>query len=120
MSLEASHEGYLPVVISLLKLHLRSLWHTITGGGQREKSLLLWNDESDGDGWYLGKSKADMKHRHRDSEEKMEQEEDLVEWARNKKAEEGGSDTGDFGPEDYFDAATRRRERGEGDEEEDE
>jgi SEL1 protein len=67
MALETNTEAYLPVVLSLIKLHLRSIWHALSGGSQREK-LLIWGDEPEGDnsGWYLGKSKADMKKKQRE------------------------------------------------------
>jgi SEL1 protein len=44
-ALETNAEAYLPIVLSLVKLHIRSLWHTVTGG---KNGLNLWSsDESD-------------------------------------------------------------------------
>jgi len=126
MSHETNKEAYLPVLLSLIKLHMRSVWHTLTGGSQKEKTLLLWGDDHDGDGWYIGKSKAEMKKRLREQarENAAGGEDDadaidLVEYARRKKDEEAADDgyEDDYGPEDYFDAATRRG-RGEDDEDE--
>jgi SEL1 protein len=139
MALETNTEAYLPVVLSLIKLHIKSIWHALSGGSQREK-LLIWGEESEGgEGWYLGKSKAEMKRKRAEraaaggaggeaggaggegGEGLPEGEDvDIVEWARRKKDEEAANNDGDYGPEDYFDAATRRRHMGEnGDEEDD-
>jgi SEL1 protein len=122
MALETNTEAYLPVVLSLIKLHLKSIWHTVSGGSQREK-LLIWSEEPEGDSWYLGKSKADMKKKNR-AREKVDgaqegEDMDMVEWVRRKKDEEADSQ-GDFGPEDYFEGATRRWDRGEGEGDDDE
>lgn len=46
MALETNSEAYLPVILSLIKLHIRSLWHTLTGG---KDGLALWSD----DGLYI-------------------------------------------------------------------
>jgi SEL1 protein len=40
MALETNAEAYLPATISLIKLHLRSIWHTLMGG---KNGLDLWN-----------------------------------------------------------------------------
>jgi SEL1 protein len=40
MALETNAEAYLPVTISLIKLHARSIWHTLTGG---KNGLDLWS-----------------------------------------------------------------------------
>ncbi|KZT39348.1 HCP-like protein [Sistotremastrum suecicum HHB10207 ss-3] len=120
MALETNSEAYLPVILSLIKLHARSLWHTLTGGSQ--KTLLLWSDQQDEDAWYLGKSKAEMRKRLRAAkradrergeieggaqENGPADDEDALEWARKRREED---EEGDFGPEDYFDGATRKRE----------
>ncbi|KAI0294401.1 hypothetical protein BC826DRAFT_1012129 [Russula brevipes] len=39
-ALETNPEGYLPVTLSLFRLHARSLWHTLMGG---EGGLSLWS-----------------------------------------------------------------------------
>lgn len=44
MALETNSEAYLPVVLSLIKLHVRSLWHTLKGG---KNGLDLWDFEED-------------------------------------------------------------------------
>lgn len=47
MALDTNTEAYLPVVLSLVKLHVRSLWHTLRGG---KNGLDLWNfDEENGE-----------------------------------------------------------------------
>lgn len=45
MALETNKEAYLPVVLSLVKLHLKSFWYTLMGG---EGGLSLWEDEDSG------------------------------------------------------------------------
>ena len=40
MALETNEEAYLPVTISLVKLHAKSIWHTLKGG---KNGLDLWN-----------------------------------------------------------------------------
>ncbi|EJD08119.1 HCP-like protein, partial [Fomitiporia mediterranea MF3/22] len=42
LALETNSEAYLPVVLSLIKLHVRSFWHTLTGG---QNGLSLWPEE---------------------------------------------------------------------------
>jgi SEL1 protein len=44
MALETNAEAYLPVIISLVKLHARSIWHTLKGG---KNGLDLWNFEEE-------------------------------------------------------------------------
>lgn len=60
MALETNHEAYLPVTLSLVKLYARSVWHILTGGGQKSLNLFLGDPDSD-DHWYLGKAKAEFK-----------------------------------------------------------
>ncbi|OCH89879.1 HCP-like protein [Obba rivulosa] len=144
LALQANSEAYIPVTLSLIKLHARSLWHTLKGG---RHGLSLWGDdeesghsyygESDDRGiegggidvqplataeradeleeyddgqWYLGKARDEFNRRRRG--EPVEQldgaEDDPVQWARERRHAEQEQE-GDFGPEDYFDAATRRR-----------
>ncbi|KAH9174932.1 HCP-like protein [Lactarius sanguifluus] len=42
IALETNVEAYLPVTLSLFRLHARSLWHTLTG---REGGLSLWSKD---------------------------------------------------------------------------
>jgi len=46
-ALDTNMEAYLPVTLSLFRLHARSLWHTLTGRGG---GLSLWssNDADSG------------------------------------------------------------------------
>lgn len=41
-ALETNNEAYFPVALSLIKLHVRSLWHTMKGG---KDGLSFWNDD---------------------------------------------------------------------------
>lgn len=149
-ALEVNSEAYLPVLLSLVKLHARSLWHTLQGG---ENGLKLWGydedsmsvseranlkreidpasrsqpnsetrshaheetvDTFDDDGpWYMGKAREDFQRRREQTTRQVpEEEEDPVQWARERRNAENERD-GDFGPEDYFDAALRGGHRGE-------
>ncbi|KAH9956533.1 hypothetical protein BC827DRAFT_1261800 [Russula dissimulans] len=148
IALETNVEAYLPVTLSLFRLHARSLWHTLTGG---EGGLSLWSsnkddpdsdqivgrrelDEAptatpgavpeaeedtfvDDDGpWYMGKARDEFNRRMRDAAAPSD-DEDPVQWARDRRNAELDRDS-DFGPEDMFDAALRGGHRG--DEEADE
>jgi SEL1 protein len=42
LALEANSEAYLPVLFSLVKLHIKSLWHTLLGG---KDGLNIWRVE---------------------------------------------------------------------------
>ena len=53
MALEHNMAAYLPVALSLIKLHLRSLWYIATGG--RQPNLILWGDDGDEDHWWPSK-----------------------------------------------------------------
>ncbi|KAI0000900.1 hypothetical protein BJV77DRAFT_1057826 [Russula vinacea] len=137
IALETNVEAYLPVMLSLFRLHARSLWHTFTGG---ESGLSLWSgkkidsdsdqiagrrelDEVDEDltfeddgPWYMGKARDEFNRRMRDAAVPGD-EEDPVQWARNRRNAELDRDS-DLGPEDMFDAALRggNREEEDGDE----
>lgn len=37
-------EAYLPVLLSLVKLHIRSIWHTLMGG---QNGLTIWDDDEE-------------------------------------------------------------------------
>ncbi|EGO00684.1 hypothetical protein SERLA73DRAFT_105051 [Serpula lacrymans var. lacrymans S7.3] len=154
MALETNGEAYLPVMLSLVKLYMRSFWHTLGGGSD---GLSLWSPEEDGssssvhenseeregreldgspendqpgqetesnekaadepeeDGpWYFGKAKEEFHRRRRGQDARANEEEDPVQWARDRRNSENERD-GDFGPEDYFDGALRGGHRGEED-----
>lgn len=63
MALETNSEAYFPVFLSLIKLWVRSIWYTLTGG--TEKSLTLWGAPSyEGDDqWSLGKAREEFRKR---------------------------------------------------------
>ncbi|KAI0827882.1 HCP-like protein [Trametes gibbosa] len=140
LAYETNSEAYLPVLMSLIKLHARSLWHTLMGG---QNGLSFWEgDDEDGrsyydhpdtreiDGateqsgqpaleegeqpddspWYFGKARDEFNRRKRGHDPEVErvarEEDDPVQWARERRQAEADRD-GDFGPEDYFDAAMR-------------
>ncbi|KAG8930161.1 ERAD-associated protein [Tulasnella sp. 418] len=119
-ALETNSDAKLPVLLSLIKLHLRSYWYTLTGGTQ--KGLTLWDSSEDSeDHWYLGKAwkkswggkkrEIDGRDGDVDLDSTYLDEDDSVQWAREKRREELERERaehdaeGGFGPEDYFDAA---------------
>ncbi|KAH9941922.1 HCP-like protein [Amylocystis lapponica] len=147
-ALDINGEAYLPVVLSLVKLHVRSLWHTLTGG---TNGLSLWGGDDENsrsyyaqpegreieggqgrepqsqtakepsedaeeyeDGpWYMGKARDEFNRRRKGQNlEQLAQEDDPVQWARERRNAESERDN-DYGPEDYFDAALRGRPHGE-------
>ncbi|CCM01008.1 uncharacterized protein FIBRA_03056 [Fibroporia radiculosa] len=148
LAVETNGEAYMPVALSLLKLHARSLWHTLMGGSN---GLSLWGrdssetirvshpssagreiesgehvrdrrpaddraterDDLEDSPWYFGKARDEFNRRRRD-QAIGSQDDDPVQWARERQQAEQDRD-GDFGPEDYFDAATRRANREEED-----
>ncbi|KZV81209.1 HCP-like protein [Exidia glandulosa HHB12029] len=65
MALETNAEAYFPVLLSLIKLHVRALWHSLSGGKQR--ALSIWGDDGEGgdDAWYFGRAKEELKRRLR-------------------------------------------------------
>ncbi|GBE81290.1 HCP-like protein [Sparassis crispa] len=142
LALDTNSEAYMPVVLSLIKLHARSLWHTLMGGAN---GLSLWGDGDESgsyyaqpesreiesgkkselssgeraedreeyeDGpWYYGKARDDYRRRRGQEAGRLNSEaDDPVQWARDRRIADSDRE-GDFGPEDYFDAATRGRNR---------
>ncbi|RPD53449.1 hypothetical protein L227DRAFT_617028, partial [Lentinus tigrinus ALCF2SS1-6] len=66
-------------------------------------------EEFDDGTWYMGKARDEFNRRRRgqhEDERAAPQDEDPVQWARDRRRAEAENE-GDFGPEDYFDAATR-------------
>ncbi|KAF8141254.1 hypothetical protein EV363DRAFT_1425394 [Boletus edulis] len=147
-ALETNSEAYLPVLLSLIKLYAKSIWHTLQGGQDglslwgydedrlsvAERTNLKWeidassqadatdervistteeveDDFRDDGSWYIGRAREEF-HRRRTGEARREEEEDPVQWARERRNADNERD-GDFGPEDYFDAALRGGHRGE-------
>lgn len=140
-ALETNSEAYVPVIMSLVKLHAKSLWYALLGGPD---NLNLWNydleeeqaaqaasmyreidegrhaegeesyhvDEEDGP-WYPGRAREEFDRRRRGQERaEYSEDDDPVLWARNRRREESERE-GDFGPEDYFEGAVRGGYRGE-------
>ena len=132
MALETNPDAYIPVFLSIWKLHLRSMWHTVSGG--KQKGLNLWSDDED-DHWYLGKAKEEYKRRAAaeaagdDNRAKLDDGqtpvhgnedggdfEDPIEWARRKRNEAERQEEMDTDPWDA--SSNPRRRRGEEEEEE--
>ena len=126
MALETNSEAYLPVVLSVVKLYARSLWHSLSSG--RDKGLILWGrDNPDDDHWYLGKAREEFAKRWRgrrgskhdrktvdessntDNQDAFEAD-DPVQWAKDQKdaeverarAEQEAYERGDFFSGDFL------------------
>jgi len=139
MALDTNSEAYLPVLLSLVKLHIQSLWYTLSGG--RDKGLTLWGiDSRDDDQWYLGKARDEFAKRWRgrkgssasaagtldaNQEGGALESDDPVQWAKDQKdaeierarAEEDAYERGDFFSGDFLATGNPRRYDGEGDRE---
>ncbi|OBZ69692.1 Protein sel-1 1 [Grifola frondosa] len=78
-----------------------------TGAEQSTTEESAEGTDYDDGPWYLGKARDEFNRRRRGQDvERLGQEDDPVQWARDKRHAENDRDN-DFGPEDYFDAATR-------------
>ncbi|KAK0460933.1 uncharacterized protein EV420DRAFT_1619466 [Desarmillaria tabescens] len=85
LALETNSEAYIPIVLSLGKLYVRSIWHTLLGG---TGGLNLWYDDEDS----ACSSRSTFRLRKKC-------------WARDRRnAEERDSE---FGPDDYFEGGLR-------------
>ncbi|KAF9517964.1 hypothetical protein BS47DRAFT_1359232 [Hydnum rufescens UP504] len=139
MALDTNSEAYLPVLLSLVKLHIQSLWYTLSGG--RNKGLTLWGiDSRDDDQWYLGKARDEFAKRWRgrkgstasaagtldaNQEGGALESDDPVQWAKDQKdaeierarAEEEAYERGDFFSGDFLATGNPRRYDGDGDRE---
>ncbi|PVF93989.1 HCP-like protein [Serendipita vermifera] len=114
MALEYNRGAYFPVVLSLLKLHLRSYWYILRGG--KQPNLILWGDENETEGWWrkLWKTSDPAHEGGMDPNGKRTidvDDEDPIQRARDiRDAAVGiGAEEDDIG-EDYFDGMTRRRQ----------
>lgn len=115
LALEHNRGSYFPVVLSLLKLHLRSLWYILRGG--KQPNLILWGDDQENEYWWPKLFKwddngaVDSGSRGRpvdvDDEDHIQRARDIRDAAVGIGEEE---DPGD----DLFDGMTRRRGVGAG------
>ncbi|KAG8856186.1 ERAD-associated protein [Serendipita sp. 411] len=111
MALETNHHAYFPIVLSLIKLHLRSLWYIMRGG--KQQNLILWGDDEN-EGWWPKLWKSEQSGSGTDGSNRPKvvdiDDEDPIKRARDiRDAAVGiGGDDEDPG-EDYFDGMTRRR-----------
>ncbi|KAG8803808.1 ERAD-associated protein [Serendipita sp. 399] len=117
MALETNHHAYFPIVLSLIKLHLRSLWYIMRGG--KQQNLILWGDDTENEGWWPrlwrsadqgggGNTEGSSTTRPKavvdiDDEDPIKRARDI----RDAAVGIGGED--DDAGEDYFDGMTRRR-----------
>ncbi|KAJ7496963.1 hypothetical protein FB451DRAFT_1120046 [Mycena latifolia] len=131
LALETNSEASFPVYLSLLKLYARSIWHTLMGGkgglniwtlDDEELSLppkapdvraldtkdasegpaldqeRTYFDEEDGP-WYIGKARDEF--RKRKGAQAPSEEDDHLQWARDRRSAEQDRDT-EFAPDDYL------------------
>jgi SEL1 protein len=87
---------------------------TATGGGsavptETDEDLLVDDDGP----WYMGKAREEFNRRMRDAAAPPRDDEDPIQWARDRRNAELDRDS-DLGPEDMFDAALRGGHRGPG------
>ncbi|KAE9408748.1 HCP-like protein [Gymnopus androsaceus JB14] len=120
LAAQTNSEAYLPVFLSLAKLYVRSIWHTLCGG---QDGLNIWYDDEEME--YQDESMySDGAHepavetvsdKPSSPEEQifyedegpwyMDEEEDPIQWARNRRnAEERESE---YGSEDYLETGLR-------------
>ena len=85
----------------------------IEGGGEGrsggQPSIEEGEEDFEDGSWYFGKAREEFNRRRRgqhDTDRNAHDEEDPVQWARERRRAEADHD-GDFGPEDYFDGAIR-------------
>ncbi|CAL1711319.1 unnamed protein product [Somion occarium] len=142
-AMETNQEAYLPVVMSLIKLHARSLWHTLLGGSN---GLDFWgNDAESGQSYYTDSSGREIEDGRRSDHREGSPGHDTSsddnndghwyigkareEFNRRRGQDHAGEDDpvqwardrrhaendrdSDFGPEDYFEGAMRGGHRGE-------
>ncbi|CAG7854812.1 SubName: Full=Related to Sel-1 homolog {ECO:0000313/EMBL:CCA68700.1} [Serendipita indica DSM 11827] len=108
MALDYNHSAQFPIVLSLIKLHLRSLWYILRGGTQ--PSLILWGDDAENEGWWPKLWRSSNAEPATDRQKVVDvDDEDPIQRARNiRDAAVGIGDEEDPG-DDYFDGMTRRR-----------
>ncbi|EJD40278.1 HCP-like protein [Auricularia subglabra TFB-10046 SS5] len=93
MALETNAEAAFPVLLSLAKLHVRALWHSLTGTGGKGRALSLWGEDTDEDAWHFGRAKEELMRRlrgGRKADAKGGKEGAAGEGADGAKAGEGG------------------------------
>ncbi|KAI0753061.1 HCP-like protein [Daedaleopsis nitida] len=137
LAYETNAEAYLPVLLSLMKLHVRSIWHTLMGG---QNGLTIWdgdeetsrsyydNPEIEGGGqeqgagqpsidqgeeyedgpWYIGKARDDFnRQRGQRAADQGGHDEEDPVLWARERRQAEADRDGDFGPEEYFDGAMR-------------
>jgi SEL1 protein len=128
MALEYNQASYFPVVLSLIKLHLRSLWYIAAGG--RQPNLILWGDDGDDDHWWPSKLwRTEPEHdeivdpmeapgRQHKANTPVgimdEDQDDPVARVREIREQQARTDEDNDPGEDFYDGMTIRRGAGEG------
>jgi len=128
MALEHNVAAYFPIVLSLIKLHLRSLWYIAAGG--RQPNLILWGDDGDDDHWWpskLWRTEAEpeenvdtaegpgRQHRANAPAGIMdEDQDDPVARVREIREQQARTEEDNDPGEDFYDGMTIRRGAGEG------
>lgn len=85
------------------------------GGGAPQRALDEGEEYADDGKWYMGRARDEFNRRkrgqpdasERDRQQQRQQEEDPVQWARERRQADADRESADFGPEDYFDGAMR-------------
>jgi SEL1 protein len=108
MALEYNRGAYFPVVLSLIKLHLRSLWYIIGGG--KQPNLILWGEDAENEGWWPKLWKESGEAEQPPVRVVGGDDDDPIQRARDIRDAAVGIIGEDEDPgEDFFDGMTRRR-----------
>lgn len=135
LALQTNSEAYLPVVLSLVKLYIRSIWHTLMGGqnglniwtpdevdtgatsdvkeidgkaadgSAREQKQEYLEEEEENGPWYFGRAKEEFHRRRNNPTPAVSQGEEDPIQWARERREAERERDSDFGPEDYFEAA---------------
>jgi len=125
MALEHNQASYFPVVLSLIKLHLRSLWYIAAGG--RQPNLILWGDDGDDDHWWPSKLwRTEPEHeevvdpteapgrQHKANMPAGIMDDDPVARVREIREQQARTEEDNDAGEDFYDGMTMRRGAGDG------
>jgi len=108
MALEYNHGAYFPIVLSLIKLHLRSLWYIIGGG--KQPNLILWGEDAENEGWWPKLWRESSEAEQPQTRVAGGDDDDPIQRARDIRDAAVGIMGDDEEPgEDFFDGMTRRR-----------
>lgn len=112
MALEYNRGAYFPVVLSLIKLHLRSLWYIIGGG--KQPNLILWGEDAENEGWWPKLWRDGGEPEQPPVRVVGGDDDDPITRARDIRDAAVGIGEDEDPTDDFFDGMTRRRAGGNG------